>query len=104
AKNRGTTLAELGNRNSPLDMVVYNKEGESYLLVTNTSRGVMKVSLKDINRAEGITSRVADTAGQSYESIPDLEGTVQLDRLNDREAVIIRNQDGALSLKTVQLP
>jgi len=104
SKNRGTTLAELGNRNSPLDMIVYDKGTEKYLLVSNTNRGVMKVSLQDINREEGITSPVRDTAGQSYETIGELEGTVQMDRLNDREAVIIIRQNDALNLKTVQLP
>ena len=43
-KVRGTTIAELGNRNRPLDMIVYEKEGKSYVLMANSARGVMKVS------------------------------------------------------------
>ncbi len=39
----GTTIAELGNRNRPTDMIVYSKDGKDYLLIANTSRGVMKV-------------------------------------------------------------
>ena len=33
----GTTIAELGNRNRPIDMVVYNKGGQDYLLMSNTT-------------------------------------------------------------------
>ncbi len=40
---KGTTIAELGNRNRPLDMIVYQKDGKDYLLMTNNSRGVMKI-------------------------------------------------------------
>ncbi|WP_425614182.1 hypothetical protein NA78x_004043 [Anatilimnocola sp. NA78] len=103
-KVRGTTVAELGNRNSPLDIVLYDKGGDKFLLIANTARGVMKVSTKDIGRKEGITERVADTAGQTYETIADLQGTVQLDKLSDTQAVVVINKDGALALKTVALP
>jgi len=36
AKIRGTTVAELGNMNKPLDMVVYQKDGKSYILMANS--------------------------------------------------------------------
>ncbi len=103
-KLRGTTVAELGNRNQPLDIVLYEKGGEKFLLISNTTRGVMKVSTKDIGRKEGINERVSDKAGQTYETIADLQGTVQLDRLNDTQAVVVINKEGALALKTVALP
>ncbi|NND96722.1 MAG: hypothetical protein HKN47_05265, partial [Pirellulaceae bacterium] len=43
-KVKGTTVAELGNRNRPLDMIVYSKDGTQYLLMANSARGVMKIS------------------------------------------------------------
>ncbi len=43
AKVLGTTIAELGNRNRPLDMIVYKKDGKEFLLMSNNSRGVMKI-------------------------------------------------------------
>ena len=43
AQVKGTTIAELGNRNRPLDMIVYQKDGKDYLLLANSSRGVMKI-------------------------------------------------------------
>ncbi|MBA2116269.1 hypothetical protein [Bremerella alba] len=103
---RGTTVAELGNRNRPLDMVVYEKNGQQYLLMTNSARGVMKVSTEDIEREEGLTAPVkgGGTAGQDFESI-DWEGVVQLDKLNDKMAVIITQAEGQPAvLKTVALP
>ena len=40
-KVKGTTIAELGNQNRPLDMIVYNKGGKDYVLMANSARGVM---------------------------------------------------------------
>jgi hypothetical protein len=106
-KTRGTTVAELGNRNMPLDMIVYQKADENFLLMSNNNRGVMKISTRDIGRKEGISQPVPGeklTAGQTFETIADLAGTVQLDRLSDTLAVVIRQQDGGLRLQTVPLP
>src|SRR5439155_17183489 len=54
AKLKGKTIAELGNRNRPIDMIVYEKNGKSFLLLANSSRGVMKISTDHIESAEGI--------------------------------------------------
>jgi hypothetical protein len=104
---RGTTVAELGNRNRPYDMIVYEKNGESWLLMANSARGVMKISTKDIGRSEGISERVSGggVAGQKYETINELKGVVQLDRLNDTHAIIlVKNEDGSQDLSTIELP
>ena len=37
AKVRGTTIAELGGGNRPIDMIVYSRGGQDYLLMSNTS-------------------------------------------------------------------
>ena len=105
-KTRGTTVAELGNRNRPLDMIVYEKDGANYLLLANSARGVMKVSTENIATNAGITSRVegGGVAGQTYETIKSLDGTVQLDKLNEGHAVVLVQNDGKADLKTVDLP
>ena len=104
-KSRGTTVAELGNRNMPLDMISYRKDGKDFLLLSNSARGVMKISTENIARTDGITTPVKDTAGQSYETIKDLTGVVQLDRLNDDSVVVlIQSADGTQDLRTVPLP
>ena len=102
---RGTTLAELGNRNRPLDMIVYKQDGKDFLLLTNTARGVMKISTEDIERSEGITERIGGTAGQAYETIESLKNVEQMDRLNDAHAlVIVKNDDGSMDVHTIDLP
>ncbi|MBP86655.1 MAG: hypothetical protein CMJ64_08065 [Planctomycetaceae bacterium] len=104
---RGTTVAELGNRNRPYDMIVYEKDGESWLLMANSARGVMKISTKDIGRSKGITEPVrgGGLAGQEYDTIEDLKGVIQLDKLNDDNAIILAQADGgAQNLSTIPLP
>ena len=102
---RGATVAELGNRNRPIDMIVYEKEGQQFLLMANTVRGVMKISTSDIERP-GLTDPVRDggTAGQSFEKIESLKNVVQLDKLNDTQAVIITQEGSTVDLRTVELP
>lgn len=97
---RGTTVAELGNRNRPIDMITYKKDGKSYLLLTNSSRGVMKIGTDKLGVEKGISERVRGTAGQGYETIESLKGATQLDKLNDMHAVVLIGGN----LKTVALP
>jgi len=104
---KGTTIAELGNRNRPLDMVVYQKGGKDYLLLANNSRGVMKIPTDGADAADKITSPVPDgkTRGLGYETVKSLKGVVQLDKLDDTHAlVLLQAADGALNLETVDLP
>jgi hypothetical protein len=106
AKVMGTTIAELGNRNRPTDMIVYSKGGKDYLLIANTSRGVMKVPTVTFAGAPGITTRVsAETGGVGFEPITTLKGVEQLDLLDGQRALILARAEGAaLSLQAVALP
>ena len=61
AKIMGKTIAEFGNGNRPLDIILYQKDGKDYLLMANSSRGVIKVATGQIAAAESITARVAGT-------------------------------------------
>ena len=106
AKVQGTTIAELGNRNRPLDMIVYEQGGKDYVLMSNNPRGVMKISTDNIERSDGITERVAGggTAGQVYDTIESLKGVEQMDRLNDGHILVIAKSADGLDLHTVDLP
>jgi len=104
AKVMGTTIAELGNRNRPLDMIVYRKGGSDYILMNNTSRGVMKMSTAKIHEYEGITKQT-DITGLPYETLAELKGVEQLDRLDDLNVLmLVRSEGGGLDLKTIALP
>jgi hypothetical protein len=105
AKVMGTTIAELGNRNRPTDMIVYRKAGKDYLLIANTSRGVMKVPTESFSGAQGITARVtSETGGVGFETVATLKGVEQLDLLDDQRALILSRTEGVLSLTTIPLP
>jgi len=102
---KGTTIAELGNRNRPLDMVTYSKDGKDFLLLANSDRGVMKIPTEGADSAEAITAHVAGTKGVKYETIESLKGVLQLDKLGDKHAVVlVRDDAGVLNLQTVDLP
>jgi hypothetical protein len=105
AKIRGKTIAELGNRNRPLDMIVYQKDGKDYLLLANSSRGVMKIGADNIEAAAAIESRVAETEGLSYDTVKEWTGVEHLDKLDAGHAVVIRRgQDKVANLETMPLP
>lgn len=104
AKVKGKTIAEFGNGNQPLDIIVYQKNGKDFLLMANSRRGVMKVSTDSIPTAESITSRVADTKGLPFETVQDWANVVQLDRLDAQHAVVIQGTGAAANLNSLPLP
>ena len=103
AKVKGTTIAELGNRNRPLDMIVYNKDGAQYILMANSSRGVMKLPAANLDKYEGIVART-EKQGVPYETIASLKGVQQLDKLDENRAVLLTDESGTLDLRTISLP
>jgi hypothetical protein len=106
AKVMGTTIAELGNRNRPLDMIVYQKNGQEFLLMSNNSRGVMKIPTANFGDAASITTRVTtEKGGIGYESVAALKGVEQLDLLDANNTIILARTDaGVLNLDVVALP
>jgi len=118
SKVKGKTIAELGNGNTPLDMIVYTKDGKDYLLMGNTKHGVVKIPTEGVTSAASINAKVADKAGLGYEKITELKGVVQLDKLDAARAVILCQDPPppsygqppvpadkiTLTLKTVPLP
>lgn len=105
-KIRGKTVAELGNRNKPLDMIVYEKDGKQYLLLANSNRGVMKINTDTIEKQEPLTQPVTGggTAGLTYDTLKDLQGVEQLDKLDDKHALLLVKSDKGLNLQAVALP
>jgi hypothetical protein len=107
AKIMGKTIAELGNRNRPLDLIVYEKDGKEFLLLANSDRGVMKVSTENIETADGILEPVKGGAskGLSYETIAGWTGITQLAQLDSSTALVLRKVDaGAANLESLPLP
>ena len=98
----------MGAYNRPLDMIVYEQNGEDILLITTVSKGVMKMTMDDVADQEPITESVPemeDIAGVPFEAIDRMEGTLQLAMLDEGHAVIaIRDGDGLTDLNVIALP
>jgi len=105
AKFRGTTIAELGAGNRPIDMILYQKNGKEFLLMSNTNRGVMKIPTEGFATAAPITAPVtSETAGVSYQTIASMTGIQQLDKLDATHSVVIASAGSSLNLSAVDLP
>jgi hypothetical protein len=104
AKVTGTTIAELGNGNRPLDMIVYKKGGKDYILMSNNRRGIMKLAADKLDTKESITKRTPEFAGATAEKIEAWKDVEQLDKLDDTHAVVLMKGAGGLTLASVELP
>lgn len=100
----GTTIAELGAGNRPIDMLVYRKDGREFLLMSNTRRGVMKIPTDTFATAEPITTRIGGTAGVPFETIATMTGIQQMDLLDGQHTLVIAAGNGSTNLRAVPLP
>ncbi|MEM1123492.1 MAG: hypothetical protein AAGJ18_23845 [Bacteroidota bacterium] len=101
---KGQTVAELGNWNVPLDIIKMEKDGKSYLLMANSSRALMKISVADVaNFGRSLSERVAQksgTAGVDFINLP-FVNVQQLDKLSDSQFIMLqRKANGDLDLYT----
>jgi hypothetical protein len=102
--NKAKTVAELGNWNTPLDIIEMEKEGNRYVLMANSNRALMKIKVTDIEAFKGsLDTRVKErsgTAGVEFINLP-FVNVQQLAKLNDKTFVMIqRDSKGILTLKT----
>jgi hypothetical protein len=103
-KVMGKTIAELGSGNTPIDMLIYQKAGANYILMSNTDHGVMKMSAENLDRYDSLTTRIEDTGGVPFTKVP-VEGVTHLARLDDNTALMLMSgANGAQSLKALPLP
>jgi hypothetical protein len=105
ATRRGTTLAELGGGNHPLDMIAFERDGKQRVLISNSDRTLMSISAEDIDRAQPVTTPVSAaymTSGVPYLAVAEV-GVLQLDDLNAGFAVVTQRniQDGSLNLRSI---
>ncbi len=99
---KGKTVAELGNRNTPLDMISYVKDGKPYLLLANTTRALMKIDPEEISvYKDYLTQPVSEssaTAGVSFLALPYVN-VQQLAKFSDDKVLLLqRMADGDLHL------
>src|SRR5580698_9712312 len=120
AKVKGVTIADLGSGNQPLDMIPYKKDGHEYILVANSSRGVMKLKADDLGSYEKIDSPTVPNPptnifGVPYDTLQDLKGVQHIARIDDGNALLLIGEftgqsyapgapKGPLNLQTIALP
>lgn len=101
---KGRTVAELGNWNTPLDIITLEKEGRQYILIANSNRALMKIKVSDIaSFRDALTTPVkerAATAGVDFIALP-FVNVQQLAKLDDSQFVVLqRKASGSLDLFT----
>lgn len=101
---KGKTIAELGNRNTPLDIITIEKNGKSFLVMANSSRAVMKIEVDKIaNYTNFLTDPVREnsaTAGVEFINLPYVN-VQQLDKISDTQVLMLqRKSNGNLDLFT----
>jgi hypothetical protein len=104
SKVMGTTIAELGAGNQPIDMVLYRKAGHEYVLMANTRHGVLKISTDQFATATGLTAKVDTTAGIPAEKITSVSNVVQLSLLDATHSVMLMKTGTGFNLSAVDLP
>jgi len=101
---KGRTVAELGNRNTPLDVITMEKQGKLYLLMANSSRAMMKIGFDEIESFSGSLTEQpknsSQTAGVDFYAMPYVN-IQQLEKLDETHFIVIqRKPNGSLDLFT----
>jgi hypothetical protein len=112
-KVQGTTIVELGNGSTPLDMLAYQKGGQNFILIATTSRGVMKFSADEVGTAKtlgpptnacqqsneqtsprpgAMPACTIDVGGIPYQTIETLKGVWQMAKLDENQAVVLADR------------
>jgi len=105
----GTTVAELGSRNQPMDLVAYGKPGAQSLLVNNTSFGILKVDAKIAKETAAVNQTAVDRGDRGTVTQP---GIQPIDSLKGAKAyapagdslVVVKTTDSGMALETMALP
>lgn len=103
AKVKGKTIAELGAGNRPLDMIAYHKDNHDYILMANSSHGVLKLSADHLEKYKAITAP-SDVAGMPFQPLKNLTGVKHLTSLDEGNALILSESNGSMDLRSIPLP
>jgi len=107
AKVKGVEIADLGAGNQPLDMVPYQKGGHDYILIANSSFGVVKLKADKLESYPAINApTVTDVAGVPYDKISELTNVRHIAQVDDSSVLLLsgKAQSGPMNLSTITLP
>jgi hypothetical protein len=103
AQAKGSTVAELGFMNQPLDMVAYRRDGEEYLLVSNSRHPLLKLPAAPIADQAPLREPIpeqGETAGVPGEALPHPGVTLMANLGSDRVVFVHRDEAGGLALRS----
>lgn len=92
---RGRTVAELGPMNQPFSLVSYDRDGEEFLLVSNTRHPLLKIPAASIAGQDALTVPASEpdaSRGIPRENLPH-PGVTWMANL-DRSRVVVVQRDG----------
>ena len=99
---KGKTVAELGSRNTPLDMLSYVRDGEEYLLVSNARHPLMKLACKDLDR-QGPLTQPDEPVGAPRQELPH-QGVGRMANLNGSHVLMMQEDDaGNIHLRSYDI-
>ena len=111
AQVKGAEIADLGAGNQPIDMVPYKKAGHDYILIANSSFGVVKLKADNLEKYPEIVSpQTTDVAGVPYDKISDLQNVKHIAQMDASNVLVMTGQPGSgqpagpINLSTVALP
>jgi hypothetical protein len=114
AQVKGVTIADLGAGNQPLDMVPYAKDGHQFILIANSSFGVVKLHADNLGQYKPIDSPtvVPDKAGAPYDKITSVTNVRHLTQFDASRAIALTSAGGGgfgpatgpFNLQTIALP
>ena len=113
AQVKGVTISDLGSGNQPLDMVPYKKDGHEFILIANSSFGVVKLHADNLGQYKPIESpTVVDVAGAPYDKITALTNVRHLTQVDASNALVLTSAGGGgfgpatgpFNLQTIALP
>jgi hypothetical protein len=106
-KVKGVEIADLGAGNQPLDMVPYKKGGHEYILIANSSFGVVKLKADSLEKYPPINApTITDVAGVPFDKITNLSNVRHLAQIDDSNVVLLMGKQGSgpTNLSTIALP
>jgi hypothetical protein len=99
---RGRTVAELGPMNQPFSLVSYDRDGEEFLLVSNTRHPLLKIPAASVGSQAHLDVPKSDPSASL--GVPRVEldhpGVTWMANLDRGNVVVVQETDGDVHLRT----
>ena len=104
---KSKTLAEFGFGNMPIDIIHFKKKGKDRILMSNTSKALIRINAEDIpKQKKGLTEPLKEgeyTVGLPH-NVWSVVGVSQMDNLNEEHVLVLqRMPNGFLNLRSLPL-